>query len=79
MAEKTAPKIEQHIRNQVRAYLEVSKQSRDDLSYKIKVHGDGTVSALTISNFINGKSSIKTDNLELIIDQMRRDGYEFTI
>lgn len=78
MAEENKLKIEENARNQVRGYLEVSKQSPKDLCDKIKERTDDKITAPTIYNWFNG-SSIKLNKLELIIEQMRLEGYEFNI
>ena len=72
-------KIEDHCRNQVVAYLEVSKQTPIDLCKRIQSRTGEKLTPPTVYNWIKRESSMKVSNLELIIDQMRLDGYEFTI
>jgi len=72
-------KIEHHCINQVVAYLEVSKQTPIDLCKKIQARTGEKLTPPTVYSWIKRSSSMKVSNLELIIDQMRLDGYEFTI
>lgn len=72
-------KIEDNARNQVRAYLEVSQKSAISLCEEIRQKTDARITPPTIYNWLNRKATIKLSSLELIIDQMRLDGYDFNI
>lgn len=72
-------KIETSFRMQIKGYLEVKNKSVDDMIKEIRERTGAKITAATVYNWFKEKSSIKTGNLELLIEQAQHDGVEITM
>ena len=77
---KTDPlKVEDNARNQVIAFLECSGTSIPKMTEAIRQKTGATLTPAPVYSWVKWDSSIKMENLELIINYMREMGYIFQI